>query len=635
MNRREFIKKTALSVGVMAAGGCLEMEASQEGKNQSRPNIMVITADDMGFETPGCFGNTTPDITPNIDKLADEGLKFEHAYVTSSICMPTRTSWISGRLPYRSGSIGFNPVAPGIPRLGKMMKEAGYYTGIVQKVWHFSPATEEDWDYIVDHLDHGGRDPKAYPAMIREFTQKAEKAGKPCFLIVNITDPHRAFCGSPKEQNKFPNRPPASRMYKPSEVDVPGYLPDVPAMREELSYYYNSSKRCDDSVGKILDTMDELGISGKETITMFLSDNGAPLPFAKGSVYRQSVQTPWIIRWPGKIKPGTIDDENFVNGVDFMPTILDLAGSKTPDTIDGKSFAPVLFGKKVDGFDFGFGVFIRGHSHFVNQRGIHTKKYGYIFNEWVAFEDGDVYFVADNMTPILYPAADRDPELAKRIEFYLDRAPEELYDYEKDPWATCNLVHDPEYFDALKTMRKKMIDWMDQHGDPSGRSLKVTARRNPKRKPVSDRNYMENGGFEDVSGNRAIGWSGDGKLTKDSASGKYAMKFADLEWERNSNKSFGSKRIAVDGGRHYGCWFKAKTVEAKEVYVNLRFFDAEGKFLTQSRAQLPVDYKVFKQLEIPPIKAPEKAKFMDFFVHSAGQSTGWVFIDDVDVREVK
>jgi N-sulfoglucosamine sulfohydrolase len=629
-NRRDFLKA---AVGTVAA---FSFSASVNAEAPKRPNILMVTADDMSFDTLGCYGNKTEDITPNLDKFAGQSLKLENGFVTVSVCQPCRSSWITGRLPQHNGTTGFNPIAPGVPRLGQVMKEAGYYTGIVLKVPHFAPATDDDWDYINNDMPGHGREPKEFAPMLEEFLNKADKSGKPFFLIVNITDPHRPFVGSSQEKAKYEKSgkpaPKPSRIYKADEIAVPGYLPDTPGMRGELVQYYNTAKRCDDSFGVIMKTFDKTKYKD-DSVVMFLSDHGAPLPFAKGSIYRQSVQTPWMIRWPGVTKAGTSNERLFVNGFDLMPTVLDMAGVPAPPYMDGKSFAPALKGDKYEGFDTGYGVFFRAHTFHFNQRAIHEKKWSYIYNEWAAWQFGDVDFIADNMTPVLYPAAETDPEVARRCEFYLNRAPEELYDYENDPWSLVNLASNPKYYDQLKIMREKMLRRLTDTTDPATNSFRQFITANAKMKPVSGENLIENPGFDDGDKH----WSGSGdtaEIVTDAETGNKYAQIVDISKDKNKNCGWASKKVPVKPGAFYTARVKVNVNCADGANVYLRYFDKDGKYLGQGYTNLPMRCFAPRMVEIAPIKAPKNAAALDFYAATGGNAAGVFWIDDVEVVEV-
>ena len=163
-----------------------------------RPNFLIITADDLGQHIPACFGGKTPDISPHIDQFAKQGIRFRNAFVTVPVCQPSRSVWVTGRYPARNGAVGFNPIVPGVPMLGEQMRKAGYMTGLVQKVAHFEPVNEENWDYVMRSVPGRGRDPKVLAEEVTKFAASAKSAGKPFCMIMNVTDPHDPMSMSPR-----------------------------------------------------------------------------------------------------------------------------------------------------------------------------------------------------------------------------------------------------------------------------------------------------------------------------------------------------------------------------------------------------------------------------------------------------
>ena len=418
-----------------------------------RPNILFLSADDLGYDFLNCTGNTTPDLSPNIDRIASESMRYMRAFVTASISQPSRSVWITGCYPHRNGTIGFNPITQPRAMLGEQLRKAGYYTGLLGKGTHYAPNGPEHWDTYVGHLQGAGRDADVFVTELRETIVNAEEAGKPFFIHANCADPHRPFSKSPQD---FKNMKEPSRLFSPEEVDVPEYICDTPEARQEIAWYCNSVRRLDDVVGAILKLLDDMELTD-DTIVIFASDNGAPLPFCKGSCYLQSGRTPLMIRMKG-LEPG-FDYEHFINGIDMMPTILDMASAPQPEYMDGTSFYPLIKNEKQTYRDHVHVVFHRDQFMNVEQRAIHNEHYGYIYNEWRAWEHmRDINFVADNNISIF--GSCEDPEIAARRAFYLKRAPEELYDYSKDPYAMHNLADDPAYADVLQEMREHMHQWM-------------------------------------------------------------------------------------------------------------------------------------------------------------------------------
>ncbi|HUG20572.1 MAG TPA: sulfatase [Planctomycetaceae bacterium] len=441
-----------------------------------RPNVLFITVDDMNRDSVGAFGCPIPDITPNIDRLASEGVKFEHAHVTIAICQPTRAVWMTGRYPHRSGALGFDPINRDVPTLLETLHDAGYYTGIMAKVSHVVPTRGKAWDYVVQANQlKSGRDPNLYYEHAKQFFDTAAKEKRSFFLMANSQDPHRPFAGSqqetgrgnnPNARRRNENLPGVSKTYSPDEVPVPGFLPDLPEIRQELSEYFTSVHRADEIVGSILKALDESGLRDN-TLVMFKSDHGMPLPFAKTNCWLHSTATPWIVRWPGIVTPGRSDAEHMIAGIDFAPTILEATGLEPLEGMDGRSFLPVLKGEKQSGRDAVF-TSINGTAgkNKYPMRSVVTKSRGYIFNAW---SNGETVFKNESQAGLtmkaLRNAAQTDPEIAARVRHFLYRTPEEFYDYENDPDALHNLIDDPKYQDEIQSFRRQLREQMKATGD--------------------------------------------------------------------------------------------------------------------------------------------------------------------------
>lgn len=282
--------------GVLPTTAVPQADTAAAKRPATRPNILLITADDLNYDSVGVYGSKVADITPNIDRLARQGMRFDHGHVTIAVCQPSRSVLMTGRYPHRNGARGFQPIHADVPTLTETLRESGYINGILGKTKHLAPATKFAWDVSVTREALGeGRDPKRYFAEVSRFFAQAKQRNKPFFLMANSHDPHRPFAGSQQErrqndrsgqkQHKFPG---ASRMYGPDEVRVPGFLPDLPDVRKEIAQYFTSVHRCDETVGQILRALEESGMADN-TFVLFVSDNGMALPFAKTNVYLSKI----------------------------------------------------------------------------------------------------------------------------------------------------------------------------------------------------------------------------------------------------------------------------------------------------------------------------------------------------------
>jgi len=385
---------------------------------------------------------------------------------------------MTGCYPHRNGAEGFQPINTNVPTLQEQLHEAGYLNGILGKVTHLAPREKFKWGMAYDFKELiNGRSPQHYHDYARSFFEHAANEGKPFFLMANSHDPHRPFHGSAQEQKSFAgvlkDIPAPSRVYKAVEIQVPGFLPDLPDVRKEIAQYYSSVRRCDDTVGAILRALHESG-QAENTLIMFLSDNGMALPFAKTNCYLHSTRTPWIAAWPGKIKPGTVDGEHFISGIDFMPTILDVVGLPEPDGMDGFTFLPVLLGKKQGGRKSVFTQFHQtsGRNRYP-MRCVQNKRFGYIFNPW---SDGQLVFKNESQAGLTFKAmqatAPSDPDVAARVKLFQYRVLEEFYDFADDPDAKYNLIDDTRYRKEIDAMRDELLELMKRTGDPAFEALK-------------------------------------------------------------------------------------------------------------------------------------------------------------------
>ncbi len=438
---------------------------------EERPNLLIITVDDMSADSIGAFDCKLPGTSPTIDPLAKEGLRFRYAHVQVGNCMPSRNVMWSGRYPHNNRVEGFYQVKdPGYPVLADLMKNAGYFTAIRGKVSHSTPYSPYGWDLVLDNLPGAAahpKDPASYGGSTKLGIRSAQAAGKPFCLVINVADPHKPFYAEGRNGKTTADPYQPSRIFKPEEVPIPGFLFDDPVVRKELAHYYSSVRRADDGVGQILAALEASG-QVERTVVMFLSDHGMPLPFAKTQLYHHSTHTPLIIRWPGVTRGGAIDEQHMVSAVDFLPTLLDITGVSHPPGLDGRSFAPLLKGESQTGRD----LVVKEYNENAGgsrdpMRAIQTKRFLYIFNPW---SNGKrIMQTATSGTPTyrrFRELAASTPALEARHKLYQFRVVEELYDVEHDADCLKSLIDDPAYADQRDQLRQSLEDWMVKTKDP-------------------------------------------------------------------------------------------------------------------------------------------------------------------------
>ena len=437
-----------------------------------QPHIVIITVDDMSADSVGVMGCELPDTTPRMDKLAGEGLRFNLAHVQVGNCMPGRNVMWSGRFPHNNGVEGFYQVkTAGHPMLSDLMQQAGYFTAIRGKVSHSTPYIPYNWDLIIQKNSNGTtahvKDAASYGDSTKQAIDASAAAKKPLCLLINISDPHKPFFAQGKTGATIEDPHKPTRVFTADEVPIPGFLFDDPVVRKELAHYYSSVRRADDCVGEILDTIDRCGIR-EHTVVIFLSDHGMALPFAKTQLYHHSTHTPLFVRWPEKIAANRVDNRHMVSAVDFLPTILDIAGADHPPELDGRSFHALLNGQSQEKRHFVVKEYNENAGGSRDpMRAVQSKRYLYIYNPWSNGER--IFATATSGTPTykrFKELATADSAYAQRHDIYQHRVVEELYDVMADPNCLNNLIQSPEHDEALTLHRRRLQTWMRNTGDP-------------------------------------------------------------------------------------------------------------------------------------------------------------------------
>ena len=468
------MKLTSFTARAAVAGlASIPVVAMAQKADKSRLNVVLITADDLNCSTTPMFGCKVPDLMPNIEKLSREGMLFKRGYIVSGASQVSRGGIMTGLYPHNSGIDGFYHTDKNIPTFQETLQANGYRIGIICKVTHSTPKADIKWDFAIDDKEaHYGRDGKIFYDNMVAFIGKAKKEGRPFFFMANSRDPHRPWAGSKQEMDakakgQSRNYPDPKRIYRPDEVEVPGFIPDLPNIRIETAQYFSSVHRLDETVGSVMQAIHDAGVDSN-TMVIFLSDNGMSMPFSKTNSYLHSCHTPLIVKLPGVVKPGSVDEEHFVNGIDFMPTVFEALGIPIPSTLDGRSYYALLQGKKQDGWDYLYTEFTENSGRNREPiRAVQDAKYGYIYNVW---SDHVRQFKSETMAGLTWPAmkkaAETDSEIAARCDLFLYRVPEEFYDYEKDPDALHNLVNDPNYKTEVDKFRAILEKHMVETNDP-------------------------------------------------------------------------------------------------------------------------------------------------------------------------
>jgi arylsulfatase A-like enzyme len=457
MKRREFLEKVAKTA---VATTCLGMGPSLGcGRKALReatpdaPNIVLLIADDLGWKDLGCYGDRQIS-TPHIDGLAAEGVRFSNAFVAAPSCSPSRASIITGQHPHSNGVTGLSHrhkrlmLSPFKTTLAEVLGRSGYNTAFEGK-WHVAPYLPTSWYGYAERLS--GIMPKDF--WIRSSDEAIafieENRSNAFYLEINYMDTHRDDYGEFQFVKEFP--------VDPEKIAVPEYytLPDWPEIREEVAKYYSNASKMDMMIGKVLAKLEELQL-GEKTLVCFVSDNGPPFPGNKMTLYDRGIGTPLVMRWPGKIPAGTVD-ESLVSTIDLMPTFLEAAGAGIPPEVQGRSLLSLAMGKGSEAPRDSIFAEMTYHVNYLPMRAIRTAKWKYIRN----YSDDAVGL--DQCSHMEW--AQRLSELPNQ-GWTRPRVPEELYDLENDPNEQDNLVANPAFAPALERMRERLDAQMVETRDP-------------------------------------------------------------------------------------------------------------------------------------------------------------------------
>jgi N-sulfoglucosamine sulfohydrolase len=431
-------------------------------QSQRRMNIVLAIADDLGRNT-GAYGDAVA-MTPNLDRLAAEGVRFTHGFCTTASCSASRSVMLTGLHNHANGQFGHahdyhhfslhSTIRP-VPAL---LKQAGYKTGLVGK-FHVAPPAQFAWDLLSEKQE---RDVYEMAQTAKGFIESC--GNSPFYMHVGYGDPHRAAVGF---GNDRVYRNVDSKPFDPAKVRVPSWLPDNTGTRRELAEYYQAANRLDYGIGFLLDALKATG-QLDNTLFVFLSDNGPAFPNAKTNVYDAGSHLPMIVRAPALAKAGSINNA-MISWTDLAPTFLEAAGAASPGyPLHGRSFLPILDRETPPGWDQ---IFYSHTFHEVTMhypiRGTRTRRWKYLRNlDWQKEfpHASDLY---DSATWQGMMKQGDGAKLGKRpVKDYLFRAHEELYDLNQDPDEVENLAADPRHKDTLLQLRRDVIQFRKRTGDP-------------------------------------------------------------------------------------------------------------------------------------------------------------------------
>lgn len=406
-------------------------------------NLILIDCHDLGQHL-GCYGwQSVP--SPNLDALAAAGVRFTNSFCTAPQCSPSRAALYTGRYPHANGMFGlahppFNwRLHPDEVHLARHLQQAGYLTAQtgVQHVTGHDAAS-------VRALGFDQVTPAETAAAIADHAIDFLRGQprRPFFLNIGFPEPHRDARG------RYRQAPPdASR-----GVDLPPYLPQSAAARQEFAELQGVIGALDTAVGRIWAAVQELNL-GDETWLIFTTDHGLAMPRAKCTLYDPGLQTALIMLAPSLGVAGGRVCHELISNVDLLPTILEMLGVTIPGYVQGRSFAGLLRRQQHEprALIFAEKTF---HTAYEPQRAVRTTRFKLIWNA----EVGIMHVPGDIMRSPIYP------EMIDQV--VVERPPFELYDLDDDPLEYTNRCNDPRYAEVFADLRRRLWTWMQETGDP-------------------------------------------------------------------------------------------------------------------------------------------------------------------------
>jgi uncharacterized sulfatase len=423
--------------------------AGGPARADDRPNVVWIVGEDMGPEL-GCYGDPNA-VTPNIDRLAREGVRFTRCFTHAPVCAPSRSGLITGRYPT---SIGTHHMRSTLlkppPMFTDALKRAGYL--VCWPTQSRFGKTDFNFQFPAGAFD-----------VVTDWTKDVPR-DRPFFGFFNIFTSHESQIRAPAAQTaRNLARVPPSERHDPAKLRVPAYHPDTPVVRRDLANYYDLVTAVDRTVGNVLDALEKAGVADR-TVVILTGDHGRGLPRSKRWVYDSGTHVPLIVRWPGRVAAGTVR-EDLVCFLDLPATTLALAGVEVPREFQGR----VILGPHAGPApEYLFAARDRMDETFDRIRGVRGERFHYVRNFHPELPYAQRIAYGELMPTMqewrrLHAEGKLNP--TQDAFFAPGKPAEELYDTQADPDEVHNLAGDPAHRATLEAMRAALDRWIERTGD--------------------------------------------------------------------------------------------------------------------------------------------------------------------------
>ncbi len=434
------------AVLALAAQVGTEANSPRDGK----PHVVVFISDDHGYDDSSLAGHDEF-ATPNLSRIARDGMTFTHAFAASPSCAPSRAALLTGMMPMRSGAmLNHQPPREDVKKLPAYLQSLGYEVVAFGKVAHYKQGKL----YGFDHVSHDGFHDERCVAAAIEYLENCNSKSPLC-LLVGTNWPHVPWPDVPDGDDVDRFKPP------PTHVDTP-------ATREWRARYAAAVARFDEDLGAVYDAAYHR--LGRNTLFLHFSDHGAQWPCGKWNLYDAGTRVPFVAVWPEVIEPDSHSDA-MITLVDVLPTLVEVAGGNPPKGLDGTSFQAVLRGSRASHRDVVFATHSGdGRMNAYPKRSVRTREWKYIRNlrsesQHTTHIDRGEPIDGNSYWRSWMEKAQIDPQAAAIVERYHHRPAEELYNLENDALEQYNVAADSKNAAVLAELRAQLDEWMREQGD--------------------------------------------------------------------------------------------------------------------------------------------------------------------------
>jgi arylsulfatase A-like enzyme len=430
--------------GIPALAGNLSAQQVPES-----PNFIIFIADDVSRDDLGCYGNMQVK-TPNIDRLASHGIKYNNVFLTASSSSPSRNSIITGRYPHNTGGAELHTEPPDhMISFPELLRHKGYYSVQAGK-FHLGPYARRGFDKVNENGKlNGDGGEELWVKCLDERPRD-----KPFFMWFAAHDAHRIW--GPNEY---------SGTHAPESIKPPFYLADAPATKQDLAKYYDEIYRWDYYVGLVYEELEKQGVADN-TVIIIMADNGRPFPHCKTRVNDRGLRTPFIVHWPRGLRTGAVESDALISTIDIAPTILELAGIEVPEHVQGRSFVKLL---NYPGSEFRSYVFAEHnwHDFEAHERMVRTRDYMYILNSRPQYAQLGATDITRSPSFAELDSLIKTGGLSREQAdiFVAPRNSVELYDCNSDPFQFADLAGLKKYQKLQKKLGAVLAEWMSETGD--------------------------------------------------------------------------------------------------------------------------------------------------------------------------